>query len=229
MGGGAFRSGWGVYRVRRPEFLDAGKVRRRTLMGGLAATVLGTLLVVGDALGNLVDGTPGQDVAAIVLFAAALGCGVATLCGVADRSAAPSPGTSLGDWRRGERIARQFASSPPTIEPEDRDEVVTAAERLIGTSVVVASRSVWLPAAWLLAWAALLVAGFATTDRLTLLGLPAVLGLLQSATFVTAVAGIGRADAARERALALPPAPPSEAPAPRPDDRHGSQLALPDE
>lgn len=227
---GAVRRGWSVHRARRAEFLDAGRVRRRTLVSGLAATALGAFLVVADACWGLFDGTPARDVVAVVLFAAALGCLVATLCPVVDRSAAPPPGASLGDWRRSERIERQFSAHPPEIEPEDRDEVVAAAGRLIGTSVAVVSRSVWLPAAWLLAWVAIVVSGPPSDDQLTLLVLPALLGLLQATTCLSAVVGIGRADAARHRALALPPAPAPSTRSTRPrDGRAGSQLALPDE
>jgi hypothetical protein len=227
---GAVRRGWSVHRARRAEFLDPGRLRRRTLVSGLAATTLGAFLVVADAGWVLLDGTPAHDVVAIVLFAAALGCLVATLCPVVDRSAAPPPGAPLGDWRRSERIERQFSARPPEIEPEDRDEVVAAAGRLIGTSVAVVSRTVWLPAAWLLAWAALVVSGLPSDDQLTLLVLPALLGLLQATTCLGAVTALGRADAARHRALALPPAPPRPArSAPPHEGRGGSQLALPDE
>ncbi|MET4052869.1 hypothetical protein ABID81_002241 [Frigoribacterium sp. PvP054] len=223
------RSGQGVHRSRRAEFLDAARLRRRTLVSGLVATALGAFLVVADACWALLDGPPARDAVAIVLFAAALGCLVATLCPVVDRSAAPPPGVPLGDWRRSERIERQFAARPPAIEPEDRDEVVAAAERLIGTSVAVVSRSVWLPAAWLLAWTAVVVSGLPSDDQLTLLVLPAVLGLLQATTCLGSVVALGRADAARHRALASPPAPPPVRPAASREGRPGSQLALPDD
>lgn len=199
-------------------------------MSGLAAVALGVSLVVTDAGWGLFDGPPARDAVAIVLFAAATGCLVATLCPVVDRSATPPPGAPLGDWRRSERIEHQFSVRPPEIEPEDRDEVVAAAGRLIGTSVAVVSRSVWLPAAWLLAWAAVVVSGLPSDGQLTLLVLPALLGLLQATTCLGAVTALGRADAARRRALALPPAPlrPSRSAPPR-AGRGGSQLALPDE
>jgi hypothetical protein len=227
---GAVRRGWSVYRARRAEFLDAGRVRRRTLVSGLAATALGAFLVVADACWGLVDGPLAREAATIALFSAGLGCLVATLCPVVDRSAALAPGAPLGDWRRSERIERQFTARPPETEPEDRDEVVAAAGRLIGTSVAVVSRSVWLPAAWLLAWAAIVLSGLPSDDQLTLLALPALLGLLQATTLLSSVVGIGRADAARRRAMALPPAPSRPArSAPPGDGRRGSWLALPDE
>ncbi|WP_123519602.1 hypothetical protein [Frigoribacterium sp. PhB24] len=197
-------------------------------MSGLAATALGAFLVVADACWGLVDGPPARDAATIALFSAGLGCLVATLCPVVDRSAAPAPGAPLGDWRRSERIERQFGARPPEIEPADRDEVVAAAGRLIGTSVAVVSRSVWLPAAWLLAWAALVVSGLPSDGQLTFLVLPALLGLIQSATCLGSVVAVGRADAARDRALVLPPAPPPPArSAPPREGRRGSQLDLP--
>ncbi|WIB11377.1 hypothetical protein [Curtobacterium sp. MCPF17_052] len=56
---------------------------------------------------------------------------------------------------------------------------------------------------------------------------PPMLMLLQSATFIAAVTGIGRSDAARRRALALEPAPVVAAPPRRNVDPRGSKVGLP--
>ncbi len=136
-------------------------------------------------------------------------------------------GTGTGDWRRDERIDRQFAARPPAMFPEDRDEVLARAERTLGPSVALAARFVLLPIAWALVWAGALLSGLGSLDSPLVLFWPPMLMLLQSASFIAAVTGIGRSDAARRRALALEPAPVVDAPARRNLDPRGSKIGLP--
>lgn len=232
MGDGGPVDGWRVVRSRRAEFVDAGRLRRRTVVCGATAVVVGAFLVVADVVwGSLSSGSGVRDVLAVVLLAGAVGCLVAPFVRVAAVGPVPLEGVTgdrpTGDWRRQERIDRQFAPRPPAMAPEDRDEVIARAERSIGPSTVLAERFVWLPVAWMLGWLGVLVAGAATTDRLTLLLVPPVFAVLQSATFIAAVTGAGRAEAARRRALAMPEvSQPSTPPQPR-RAAGGSAVELP--
>ncbi|WIB78696.1 hypothetical protein DEJ28_06255 [Curtobacterium sp. MCPF17_002] len=229
MSNGGFIHGWKVVRARRSEFRDPGQVRRRTVVCGLVAVGVGVFLVIADRFWGLFDGSLLQQAVAVVLFSAAVGCFGAAFLRVTGRSVSASPGRQLGDWRRSERIDRQFAARPPAMLAEDRDEVIARAERSVGLSVVAATRFVWIPVGWVLAWVALLVSGFATADQLTLLVIPPVFALLQSAAFVAAVTAAGRADAARSRALRLPATALLESPPQHNRDPRGSKLELPND
>lgn len=227
MGDGGFLHGWRVVRSRRAEFVDAGRLRRRTVVCGATAVVVGAFLVVADVVwGSLSTASGIRDLIAVVLLAGAAGCLVAPFVRVAATGPLPPEGLT-GDWRRQERIDRQFAARPPEMAPEDREEVIARAERSIGPSTVLAERFAWLPVAWVLGWLGLLVAGAATTDRSTLLLVPPVFAVLQSATFIAAVSGAGRADAARQRALAMPEVPRPSAPPQRRRAAGGSAVELP--
>ena len=197
-------------------------------MCGLVAVTVGTFLVIGNVVWHPFGGSWLQDTTAVLLFAASLGCFSAEFRSVA-RNTPVLARPQSGDWRRSERIDRQFAARPPAMLPEDRDVVIARADRSLGPSVVTAERLMWIPVGWTLAWVGLLVSGLATVDRLTVLLIPPVFAVLQSAPFIAAVSGAGRADAARRRALTLPPLPPPEPQPQRKPDPRGSKLALPDE
>jgi len=238
MSSGAFVDGWRIVRSRRSEFVDAARTRRRALVSGLVAVVVGAILIVSDLIWRVVDVTPMRGVLVTFLLAGAAGCVVGSFWKIARSTTASTASTTGGriDWRRSERIERQFWAHPPEILPEDRDEVISRARLTLGPAVVTAERTILVPIAWIAAWAGLLVAG-ATWDEevMLVIGLP-VFGLLQSVPFIAAVVGAGRADAAHRRTLALPPAPPGVAsPGPtalrlsRDAARPGSQLSLPDD
>ncbi|PZF15589.1 hypothetical protein DEJ25_02405 [Curtobacterium sp. MCPF17_011] len=226
--GNAFSTGWRIARSRRSEFLDLARLRRRTVVTGTVAVVSGTIMVIASLLWGALDGAWPLRLLAIVCFAAALGCFVGVFLRVHRRDLdLRGTGTGAGDWRRGERIDRQFAARPPAMLPEDRDEVLARAERSLGPSVALAARFVLLPIAWALFWAGALFSGLGTVDQPTPLLMPPLLMLLQSATSIAAVTGIGRSDAARRRALALEPAPVVAAPPRRNVDPRGSKVGLP--
>jgi hypothetical protein len=226
--GNAFSTGWRIARARRSEFLDPARLRRRTMVSGAVAVVSGTVLVIADLLWGAFDGPWPLRLLAIVCFAAALGCLLAVFLRVHRRELdGRDTATPSGDWRRGERIDRQFAARPPAMLPEDRDEVLARAERTLGPSVALAARFVLLPTTWALAWAGALLSGLGTLDHPTPLLMPPLLMVLQSATFIVAVTSIGRSDAARRRALALEPAPVVEPPPRRNVVPRGSKVGLP--
>jgi hypothetical protein len=221
-------TGWRVYRSRRSEFLDAARVRRRTLVCGLVAAVLGTVGVVAQLLWPSVFEAPlALALVAIVAFAAAVGCLVATFLRTASTPATLEPAALTGDWRRSERIGEQFGPRPPAMLPEDRDEVLGRAEASTGAGVVVFDRTRWLPVGWLVAWVGLLVIGQASAEHLVVLLMPPVLALMQSSSAVTALLALGRADTARRRAEAMPPYDPPPAAPTRNRDPRGSKLGLP--
>lgn len=226
--GNAFSTGWCIASARRSEFLDPARLRRRTVVTGTVAVVSGTVMVVADLLWGVFDGPWPLRLLAIVCLAAALGCMVGVFLRVHRRDL-DLRGTlgGTGDWRRDERIDRQFAARPPAMLPEDRDEVLARAERTLGPSVALAARFVLLPIAWALVWAGALLSGLGSLDSPLVLFWPPMLMLLQSASFIAAVTGIGRSDAARHRALALEPAPVVEAPPRRNVDPRGSKIGLP--
>lgn len=226
--GNAFSAGWRIARARRSQFLDPARLRRRTVVTGTVAVVSGTVMVIADLLWGVFDGPWPLRLLAILCFAAALGCLVGVFLRV-DRRDLDLRGTlrGTGDWRRDERIDRQFAARPPAMLPEDRDEVLARAERTLGPSVALAARFVLLPIAWALVWAGALLSGLGSLDSPLVLFWPPMLMLLQSASFIAAVTGLGRSDAARRRALALEPAPVVEAPARRNLDPRGSKIGLP--
>jgi hypothetical protein len=226
--GNAFSTGWRIARTRRSEFLDPARLRRRTVVTGTVAVVSGTVMVIADLLWGIFDGPWPLRLLAIVCLAAALGCLVGVFLRVHRRDLdGRDTTTGTGDWRRDERIARQFAARPPVMLPEDRDEILARAERTLGPSVALAARYVLLPITWALVWAGALLSGLATVEQLTPLLLPPLLMLLQSTTFIVVVTSIGRSDAARRRARALEPAPVVEAPPRRNVDPRGSKTGLP--
>ncbi|MCP1503706.1 hypothetical protein J2Y89_002450 [Curtobacterium herbarum] len=226
--GNAFSAGWRIARARRSQFLDPARLRRRTVVTGTVAVVSGAGMVIADLLWGVFDGPWPLRLLAIVCLAAALGCMVGVFLRV-DRRDLDLRGTATGtgDWRRDERIDRQFAARPPAMLPEDRDEVLARAERTLGPSVALAARFVLLPIAWALVWAGALLSGLGSLDSPLVLFWPPMLMLLQSASFIAAVTGLGRSDAARHRALALAPAPTVDAPARRNLDPRGSKIGLP--
>lgn len=228
--GNAFSTGWRIARARRSEFLDPTRLRRRTVVTGTVAVVSGAGMVIADLLWGVFDGPWPLRLLAIVCLAAALGCMVGVFLRVHRRDLdlrGTATGTGTGDWRRDERIDRQFAARPPAMLPEDRDEVLARSERTLGPSVALAARFVLLPIAWALVWAGALLSGLGSLDSPLVLFWPPMLMLLQSASFIAVVTGIGRSDAARHRALALEPAPVVEAPPRRNVDPRGSKIGLP--
>lgn len=199
-------------------------------MSGLVAVVVGMFLVIAGRIWDVFDGTAVQGAVVVVLFAAASGCTGAAFVGVG-RPATTTAQPVLGDWRRHERIDRQFGARPPAMAPEDRDVVIARAARSIEGAVVAAARSVWIPISWVLAWAALLVSGLASVDRLTLLLIPPVFTVVQSSTFIAVVTTAGRAAAAQERAERLPVTTSpthDDAREQRNRDPRGSKVELPD-
>ncbi|KQR66308.1 hypothetical protein [Frigoribacterium sp. Leaf172] len=235
MSDGALRAGWRLVRERRGEFLDPARLRRRTVVAGLVAVVVGAALVVSEIAWGF-DLGPVRGGIALVLLAAAAGCLAATLVGTAAPGVVPPAGSARGDWRRSLRIEQHFEARPPMMTSDDRDDVIAWADATLGPSVVAADRSVWNPAGFLIAWIAFLVGGASLSVAPTLAFFPAAFGALQCVPVIGAVLAAGRGEAARRRALAVPPLTPAE-PAPerrpRPEPRAvrppGSQLALPDE
>lgn len=98
---GGFVVGWRVVRSRRAEFVDAGRLRRRTVVCGATAVVVGAFLVVADVLwGSLSSGSGVRDLLAVVLLAGAAGCLVAPFARVAARGPVPPEGlTGTGAGR----------------------------------------------------------------------------------------------------------------------------------
>lgn len=229
MAEGAFTSGLRVVRAHRSEFLDPVRLRRRTFLCGATAVVTGAVLTVLDLVWGIAEGPWPVHVVVLVAFAGALGCVVASFVRVGTPTTTTTPPALTGDWRRNERIEQQFGPRPPAMLPEDRDEVLARAERMIGPATVSASRVVWLPVFWLVAWAGLVVSGLATSDHFPVLLTPAAFAVLQSAPFIAVVTGAGRADRARERALGLPAATTDDQDPPRQRGRdpRGSKIELP--
>lgn len=226
MGDAAFRTGWRIYRAHRPEAVDPVRDRRRRMVAGTAAALVGTLLTVTLAIWHWTPAPLPVAALGVLALAAAAGSIAAYLVPVAppreDWSFHPT-----GDWRRSERIARQFAPRPPAIAPEDRDEVLTAAQVSRIPLVVTAERALFLPGFWVTALiGAALLGQFDGTGWVVLVG--PVFGLLQSATLVAAVTALGRAELARRRAEALPPSPPPPPERPRGRGPTGTKLGLPD-
>jgi len=228
--GNAFSTGWRIARARRSEFLDPARLRRRTVVTGTVAVVSGAGMVIADLRWGFFDGPWPLRLLAILCLAAALGCMVGVFLRVHRRDLdlrGTATGTGTGDWRRDERIDRQFAARPQAMLPEDRDEVLARVERTLGPSVALAARFVLLPIAWALVWAGALLSGLGSLDSPLVLFWPPMLMLLQSASFIAVVTGLGRSDAARRRALTLAPPPVVEAPPRRNVDPRGSKIGLP--
>ena len=130
----------------------------------------------------------------------------------------PAPGVGLAGAIR-EQVQRYAAN---------RKQDAVRAVSDVAASVVVAARIVWLPVAWVLGWIGLVLSGLATSDEIALLLVPPVFAVLQSAPYIGAVTGAGRAEAARRRAVALPPAPVVEPVPRRNPEPLGSKVGLPD-
>jgi hypothetical protein len=234
MSNGAFATGWRVVRTRRSEFVDAKKARRRTVVSGLVAVVAGAILVVSEILWGF-DLEPVRGGLALLVLAGAAGCLAAPLVAISRPVISPPRGKTAVDWRRGMHIERYFSPRPPVVTSEDRDDVLAWADATLGPSVVAADRFVWNPVAFLLAWIGFLAGGASLAVVPMLVVGPVVFGALQCVPFVSSVLTAGRGNAARRRALALPPASiESDAqadgrPVPREGRPPGSQLALPEE
>lgn len=234
MSNGAFATGWRVVRTRRSEFVDPKKARRRSVVSGLVAVVVGAVLVVSEILWGF-DLEPVRGGLALLVLTAAAGCLAAPLVAISRPVTSPPQGRSPVDWRRGLRIEQYFSPRPPVMTSEDRDDVLAWAEATLGPSVVAADRFVWNPVAFLLAWIGLLAGGASITVVPMLVFGPVIFGALQCVPFIAGVLAAGRTDAAWRRALALPPASLESEPqanprsTPRDGRPPGSQLALPEE
>ncbi|PZF57220.1 hypothetical protein DEI81_15580 [Curtobacterium sp. MCBD17_013] len=229
MADAPFRTGWVIVRARYPELVSVEVRRRRTIIAGSVATAVGTAASLTEIVWHWATTPAPLVVVGLVLIAAAFGSGAAA----SHRLSLASPPLwafiPSGNWRRQERIARQFAPRPPAMAPEDRDLVIAAAERARDGLVLSAARTLWLPAAWALVWLGVAAVGLEGRFAFSLFT-PLGLGLLQSSTFIAAVTGLGRMELARRRAEALPPLP-EVAPPRRPTGRgpSGSKLSLPGE
>lgn len=231
MADGVSTLGWRVYRTRRGEFLDPARTRRRTLVAGIVGSAAGAATVVSDALTDWLEAPVPIVLVTAAAFAAALGCFAAALVRTR-RSADSALSPRSGDWRRSDRVDRQFTARPPELRPEDRDEVLAQASRIVGPAVVAVDRLGWLPLGWLAAWIGALASGVASSESVTPLLVPLLLGLIQGATWVAAVVSLGRAERTRRRVEATPPAvspPPVPRPRPRNAEPRGSKLGLPEE
>lgn len=229
MTDGAFVTGLRVFRARRHEFLDPVRTRRRTIVCGSVAVLVGTVAIVSDVLTGWV-GTPlPQTIVMAVAFAAAIGCISAVFFRTARGSQAQRWQPFPGGWRRSERIGQQFAARPPELLPEDRDDVLERAARMVGPVIASVDRLRWLPVGWLAIWVGALVSGFATTESLVVLLMPPVFLLLQGGTAATTVFWLGRAELTRRRVEATPPYTSPPRSGERNTEPRGSKLALPDD
>lgn len=229
MTDGVFATGWRVYRARRSEFLDPRRIRRRTTVCGIVATVVGALAVVAQLLWGWSGASEAAGLVVAVAFAATTGCFTAVFVRTSRQVQAQPSSTWPEGWRRAERIGAQFSARPPELDPEDRDAVLQRAERAVEPAVVTIDRVRWIPAGWFVGWIGALAIGSASTDVLVPLVLPLVFGLLQGSTTIAAVTGLGRAELARRRAAATPPLDPAPPLRHRNAEPHGSKVPLPGE
>lgn len=152
MSDGAFLTGLRVFRARRHEFLEPRRTRRRTIVCGFVAFIVGAASIISDALTGWV-GTPLlQTIVMAVAFAAATGCFAAVFFRTARKPQAQRWQPLRGGWRRSERIGQQFAARPPELLPEDRDEVLARAADTVEPAIASADRLRWIPFGWLAAW-----------------------------------------------------------------------------
>lgn len=214
-----------MFRARYADAVPADRRRRRTAIAGTVAAVTGAALTVVDLLPRTQLVAPPAAVIGIVALAAAAGLLAAAFCPLAPRSTDWSF-RATGDWRREERVRRQFAPRPPEMVPEDRSAVLAAVESSRDALVRSAARTVLLPAVWICVLVAALVLGFAR-EPVVLAG--PLFALLQSSSMIAAVTTLGRMELARGRAEALPDLPEAEPPR-RPTGRGptGSKLGLPE-
>ncbi|WP_144763133.1 hypothetical protein [Curtobacterium sp. 9128] len=230
MSEGVVSTGIRVYRERRREFTDPARARRRTLVCGLVAVLAGATTVVTDLLTGWLGTTLPVTVVTVVTataFAAALGWFVAVCFPTARTRQSARWQPFPGGWRRHERLGAQFTRRPPELLPEDRDDVLALAERVVEPTVVSIDRLRWFPLAWLAAWIGALVSGLAAGSVGALLMPPAYL-LLSGGTVVAGVVRLGQAELVRRRVAATPPWAPPAAGDPRSKTRvTGSKLALP--
>lgn len=227
MSEGVVSTGIRVYRERRREFTDPARARRRTLVCGLVAVLAGATTVVTDLLTGWLGTTLPVTVVTATAFAAALGWFVAVCFPTARTRQSARWQQFPGGWRRHERVGAQFTRRPPELLPEDRDDVLALAERVVEPAVVSIDRMRWFPLAWLAAWIGALVSGLAAGSVAALLMPPAYL-LLSGGTVVAGVVQLGRAELVRRRVAATPPRVPPAGNDPRSTARvTGSKLALP--
>ncbi|MGU3409679.1 hypothetical protein ACLBWP_06190 [Microbacterium sp. M1A1_1b] len=229
MSDGAFVTGWRVYRARRSEFLDPVRVRRRTVVSGIVATVAGAAVVVTQLLWDWTGVSEPAAVGAAVAFAAAIGCLVATFLRTSRKLQAQPFSPLPGGWRRDERIGAQFTARPPALDPEDRDAVLDRADRSVEPAIASIDRLRWIPTGWFAACIGVIAVEFASTDGLVPVLVPVVFGLLQGGTAAATITWLGRAELTRRRVamtLAVEPTPPLPV---RNTEPRGSKVVLPDQ
>jgi hypothetical protein len=227
MSDGAIRTGWAIFRERYADVVPERLRRRRTAVATGIATVAGAGLVVTDLLWDWTPLPMPWALPGIVFLAASIGSLLVLFSPVAERGSVDTSFTPTGDWRRQERVQRQFAPRPPAIEPRDRDILLETIERGRDPLVRTLARTLLFPLAWGFGALGILTTGLPLTSFF--LGVyPIVYGLLHSATPIAAATSLGRMELARRRAEAMPPAPP-EPPRtwPRGTRPTGSKLGLP--
>jgi hypothetical protein len=225
MADGVFRVGLQVLHTRYPEFLPDRARGRRTRIAGIVAAATGTVLFISVFAVGWGEPTP-LALTASAIFAVAMGCFSAMF--TSTRTVKPDWSfTPTGDWRRAERVDRQFATNPPAMDPADRDLVLAKVERLVGPLVMVAARTLWMPIGWGVATIGLIVmslGGGVTFE----VAVPLLVGFLQSANFIAATSGLGRTELARRRAEAMPELPPEQPKTwPQGTGPNGSKMRLP--
>jgi hypothetical protein len=227
MSDGAFLTGLRVFRARRHEFLEPRRTRRRTIVCGSVAVIVGAATIVSDGLTGWL-GTPlPQTIVTAVAFAAAIGCFAALFFRTARKLQPQRWQPYPGGWRRHERIGQQFAARPPELLPEDRDEVLARATDTVEPAIASADRVRWIPFGWVAVWIGALASGLASTESLVVLLMPPVFLFLQGGSVVATVVWLGRAELTRRRVEATPPWTPPAGPAARGADPRGSKLGLP--
>lgn len=227
MSDGAFLTGLRVFRARRHEFLEPRRTRRRTIVCGFVAVIVGAASIVSDRLTGWL-GTPlPQTIVTAVAFAAAVGCFVAMFFRTARKLQPQRWQPFPGGWRRSERVGQQFSARPPELLPEDRDEVLAQASRMVEPAIASVDRLRWIPFGWLAAWVGAVVSGLASTESPVALFMPPVFLFLQGGSVVATIVWLGRAELTRRRVEATPPWTPPVGPAARNADPRGSKLGLP--
>jgi hypothetical protein len=227
MGDGAIRTGWAVFRERYADVASARLRRRRTVVAGSVATAVGIALTIVDLVWHWSPLPMPFALPGIASLAASVGSLVTLFCPVVERGTVDWSFTPTGDWRRQERIQRQFAPRPPELDPRDRDHVLAIVGRSRDTQVAALARTMFFPITWILGAAGLLATGLSFTS-VGIAAYPVIYGLLQTAAPIAAATSLGRMELARRRAEAMPPAPP-EPPRtwPRGTRPTGSKLGLP--
>lgn len=228
MGDRVGATGWAVFRAHVGDVVSPRRRRARTVASGSAAAAAGVLLTISEVVWHWVTTPVPLAVLAIVSIAAAVGCLVAVVMPLADKTIDHSFHPT-GDWRATERVSKQFGPRPPELDPADREAVLAAVDRGRDGLVLTTARVVFLPATWFCAALGMVAAGQLTSP--VTLAFPVLFGLLQSASLVASTTSLGRMELARRRAEALPPNPPpppdAGRPWPRGVGRPGSKLGLP--